>query len=461
MSAAKARRGGVHAVFAIAGTLAAANVAAATIDVRIEQAAGGTPVPGLAPVLHRIDGAPVAPPVPVAAGRWRFEGVAAGAVQVCAQSADDPWIGECHGDQHLPFTDDPGAITPLELEAIASLEIVLRLDRGGTLTGIVSDRHRDAALADARLELTLFDFPGSRSRTLAIRSGADGRYAVAGLPPGAYRLQMHGVAPHYTPMRYPGIDCIAIEDCLGNSGSYVGLNGTAVADNLGFELFPGAVLRGSVQQAGSGLPLSGVAVHAWQAGATGLQRVASATSTGDGTYELAHVPPGAATRLGSDNFSGFLDRGWPDAACASPDCTGGTSFVPAHGVAAGYGFALPRGRGIAGTLTVAATPSPAPGATIDVYRVAAGPPQLAWTGTVSPNAAYATRGFEAGTYYVRARLDTTAADCLDHAGVDCPAGGGPPDPQRATPIVLPAAATDATGIDFLFRPDAMFGDGYE
>lgn len=445
----------------IAVALALPAAAAASLEVQLVDGAGGQPVAGLVPEVLRVDGAPVPAPLPLGAGRWRFDGLSAGSVRACARSVADAWVDECQGGQQVPFTGVLDAIAPIELAAGDAVVLTLSLDVGGTLTGIATDRHRARPLADAAVELTLFNFAGNLSSARVLRTDAQGRYTVPGLRAGAYRLQLRGLVPRFTPMRYPGIDCIEDTDCAGSAGSYVGVNGAGVTDNLGFDLFPGTVVGGTVRDATTQAPLAGVEVIAWQVDDAGTPAVAArATSGADGRYELAHLQPGAAARLGTSNRSARLDRGWPDAPCPGLECTGGSDIATPHGVAPGtFDFALPAARGLQGIVQVVGAPAQGIDAQVTIYRVEGGLAVPAWSGPVAGNAPYATRGFAAGSYVARAEV--AGGDCRDWIDRPCPADGAAPDPAAATPIVLPAGPGTTPGIDFTLVLDAVFGDGFE
>lgn len=430
-----------------------------TFDVRLETFDGATPVPGLVPFLAHRDPAQPALREDLGNGHWRFTRVFPAPLHLCAQADDDAYVGTCQGDQVMPFTNDFRNLPetfPLEG---TTQSVVLRLRRGAELTGILVDAFRSTPIASTNIRLSLFDFPGTTTSTRLLRSDAQGRYRVPGLPPSAYRLQIAIPAPFYTPMRYPGLECLQPEDCLPDSGSYVSVNGGAVVDNLGFELTPGAILTGRVTDQATGAPLPGITVRAYQSQIfVGTVQVASATTDADGRYAVANIPLQFPARLGTANSAGYIDVGWPSVNCDTPQCVGGSPITVQSGVAAtAYDFALAAGRAISGTISM---PGVAPGALqgeIAIYRQGATPSQPIWTGNVEPGQSYLTRGFAAGTYFAVARV---GGSCLVHAQQAC-APGFAPDPATATPIVLPAATGTVPGVDFAFPPDPLFGSGFE
>ncbi len=431
----------------------------ATINVRVETFEGATPVPGLRPFIAFRDLTPAPQVVDLGNGAWRFEQVFPGPLHLCAQSDDDAYVGTCQGDQVMPFTSRLEGLPEMLPAEGTTQAVVLRLRIGATLTGILTDAYRAAPIASAPLQMALFDFPGTATRTLQTHTDAQGRYRIAGLPQGGYRLQVSVRTPYYTPMRYPGLECVRLEDCLPNSGSYVSVSGTAVVDNLGFELTPGAVLTGRVSDATTGAPLPGIEVRAYQPRAfLGASRVASATTGADGRYAVANIPLDFATQLGTANTAGYIDVGWPAAPCDAPECTGGTAIAVQSGVAsAAYDFTLASGRAIGGTLDMAGA---APGAlqgTVTIFRQDGTQLSALWSGPVATGQSFVTRGFPAGTYFALARLGNA---CQVHALQACTLVLTP-NPTTATPIVLPAALGIFPGVDFNFPSDALFGNSFE
>jgi hypothetical protein len=436
----------------------------ATVDVLLRDAATGQPVASDLPPVFSNDGFyNGAQRSLVAPGHWRYTRVFPTDHLVCVQGFADDYIDECQDGQLLPLN---GSLATIQRHVFAEGEaasLELALDRGATLTGELRDRHRDQPIAHASVELALFNFAGVRQANIPLRTDASGRYRVAGLPPGAVRLTMRGVTPFYTPMRYPGIDCIAVEDCSGSAGSSVTMNGTGVTDNLGFDLFPGSVLRGRVASTAGAQALSGVRVRSWSlVPFLGWVEGPAATSAADGSYELANIQPLSQVRLGTDNSAGHIDRGWPDAGCAQPDCWTGTDIAPRHGIAAtDYDFSLAPGRAMSGLVRIGTADPAQLVANVAVYRLEAAQPVLAWRGRITAGSPWGSRGFVAGTYFATATIDDVPTQCQVYAGQPCAAQGSTPDPATATAITLPDAITTVPGIDFDFTIDRMFRDGFE
>jgi hypothetical protein len=436
----------------------------ATLEVEVRDAATTLAIGGPAPDIDFLDDFTAAPPVAIGTGRWRFTGLFPGATRVCVRSASDAYVDECHGGQQLPLNGSVDAVTPLILAEGANSTLTIALDPGATLTGVLRDRHRgDQPIANAQAQLQLFTLPGVLLATIPVRADASGRYTVAGLAEGAVRLTLSVLEPYYTPMRYPGLDCIQPEDCAGSAGSYVAMNGTGVTDNLGFDLFPGGVLRGRVTAAPGSTGIAGVEVQQYDSvGFLGWLPAQRTTTAADGSWELANIEPGLPIRLGTRNRDGWLDLGWPAAECNQAECANGADIGVAHGIAqAAYDFSLAAGRAIEGTVAVgSADPSGVDG-TLHVYRLQAGQPVLAWREPVVAGSTYRTRGFPAGTHFAVATVDDLVPQCQVYLAQACQASNPVPDVATATPIVLPAATATVPGVDFSFVIDRVSADGFE
>jgi hypothetical protein len=436
----------------------------ATLEVEVRDAATTLAIGGPAPEIDFLDDFTAAPPVAIGTGRWRFTGLFPGATRVCVRSASDAYVDECHGGQQLPLNGSVDAVTPLTLAEGANTAQAIALDPGATLTGVLRDRHRgDQPIANAQAQLQLFTLPGALLATIPVRTDAGGRYTVAGLAEGAVRLTLSVLEPYYTPMRYPGLDCIQPEDCAGSAGSYVAMNGTGVTDNLGFDLFPGGVLRGRVAAAAGNAPIAGAQVQVYEpAGFLGWLPADRVTTAADGTWEVTHLRPGTPIRLGTRNRDGWIDRGWPASDCSQAECTNGSDIGVAHGIAAAaYDFALAAGRAIEGTIAPGTADPAGVAATLRVYALQAGQPVLAWLESVPAGTTYRTRGFPEGTHFAVATVDDLAPQCQVYLAQVCQASNPVPDVATATPIVLPSTISTVPGVDFSFVIDRMSADGFE
>lgn len=435
----------------------------ASLRVTLREAIGGALVSSLSPrgVDERIDGGPLASAQ--ADGSWLFDSVLPGMVKVCAISDTDEYRNECQGGQQLPLNSSLDGVQPLLLAEGQAGSAEILLDRGGAVTGVIVDRYRNQPLGNTVVSVEVSSFSGSVSFTTSDTTDPDGVYRVGGLPNGALRLIAKVDTPHFTPMRYPGIDCLDPSLCAGGTGSYIVINNAATVDNVGFDLFPGAVVRGRVLDAADNSPLAGVSVLAFRPlpvfGA--FIEYARAVTGADGRYELTSIIPEAVTRLGTENPLGYANRAWPEVPCLS-NCSSGSDLGFAHGIVAGEtSFLLPAARAIAGQAHYGNTDPGTVNAQLTVYAAAGNVLQRLWEGPVPASGAFVTPGLPAGTYYASLAILAPEAQCQVYAGFGCPPAGQPIDVSGATPIVLPATSGIYAGTDFSFAIDYVFRNGME
>jgi hypothetical protein len=435
----------------------------ASLRVTLREAVGGAVVSDLRPnaLDERSSGAPSA--LLQADGSWLFDSLLPGTVKVCAISDIDEFRNECQGGQQLPLNSSLDGVQPLVLaESQAGIAEIL-LDRGGAVTGVIVDRYRNLPLGNTVVSVEVSSFSGSVSLATGDTTDPDGVYRIGGLPDGALRLIAKVGTPHYTPMRYPGIDCLDPSLCAGGTGSYIVINNAATVDNVGFDLFPGAVVRGRVLDAADNSPLAGVDVIAFKPQMIfgGHTEYARAVTGADGRYELTSIIPESPTRLGTENPLGYANRAWPEVPCLS-NCSNGNDLEFAHGIGAGEtSFLLPAARAIAGQMHYGNTDPGAVNAQLTVYVAAGDVLQRLWEGPVPASGAFVTPGLPAGTYYASVAFYVPEAQCQVYAGFGCPPAGQAIDVSAATPIVLPATPGIYAGTDFSFAIDYVFRNGME
>lgn len=396
-------------------------------------------------------------------GTQLFGSVFPGAASVCVIDNYDNFVNECQNDQKLSLSNSVDALIPLQLGEAALTEVVIGLDAGARLTGVLRNSHSDLPIANTMMRISMLLFAGTPAYDVDTRTDATGNYSVRGIPPGAFRLEASSMPGdlYYSRTRYPGIECFNGQ-CSGAAGSYFTVLDTAVVADAGFDLFPGSVVRGRVLDAATSLGIAGVDVAAYAPGVfTGPIEIQRATTGADGRYELAHVPPQSTLRLGTANTLGYANRSYPDTPCTAP-CANGqdVEFEPGISTSA-LNFTLGAARAIAGRIDLGAANGSTLGTSVVLYRLNGGVVQSLWSQSLVGDASFVSPGLDAGTYYAAAFVTAGLTQCQVFQGQPCPATGGPIVVGQATPIVLPATPGIYPGIQFSFTIDAIFANGLE
>lgn len=433
-----------------------------TINVRVADAQSAAVLVNSQPRVYSGGGSQTSSlPAPQPDGSWQFTQIAPYALNVCAIDHQDSYINECQNGQQLALSSNVSGVTAIIPGEGETLNLQLDLDRGATVTGEIRDRFRNLPLANRQFTMEVFTIGGALAFTTPLSTDGSAIYQLQGLPPGSLRLTASVVNPFYTKMRYPGIDCIELSDCSVTAGSYLTVIGTAVVDNVGFDLFPGSVVRGRVTDAGSGNGLVGIEVVQYEQFVFGYAEFGRVATVADGQYELAHIRPQTVVRMGTQNTLGYANRAWPDVACIG-SCWIGTNLTFAAGEVSGQtNFSLPAARAVAGSVSVNQAAPTTANWHVEIYRLNGAAADLVWSRWYNAGSTFVSPGLDAGTYFARSTLSGTSPQCQVFLGQACP----PTSPQivvgQATPIVLPATTGVFPGVDFAFTIDPIFDNGFE
>jgi hypothetical protein len=198
------------------------------------------------------------------AGRFRIAGLPPGAVRLHAIATGFP---------------------PQDLDAQAVSDVKLVLALGGGIDGLVFDHHTGQPIAGVAITAT-----GPSGAREDAESGADGRFTIAPIVPGAWKLQV--ALAGYLPVAR-AID-VPVADHAG----------VITARDERVELERGATLGGVVRdQYGSRLP--GAIVTVRRRGAGPDDATATATTDSDGAFRIADVPTGdVEVTFEGDNLRG-------------------------------------------------------------------------------------------------------------------------------------------------------------
>lgn len=97
-----------------------------------------------------------------ASGVASLSELSGGSYLACVISAEDAYLNECNGNQHLPLGNSTQGTAPFALNGGQNLALTLDLDAtGATVSGTLTDRYLTTAIAQA-MRFTLFDVSGAQ-----------------------------------------------------------------------------------------------------------------------------------------------------------------------------------------------------------------------------------------------------------------------------------------------------------
>lgn len=302
-----------------------------------------------------------------------------------------------------------------------------RLDLGGSLNGIVTDRVTGAPLA--QVDIDLFDANGNLLPWADAQTDAAGIYRVGSLPDGQYYVLADAAAEQGYVDTYYG----DTSDLAGATAVAVS-TGTTAAD-LSITMARGGTIGGTVTAAATAAPLANVQMTLW----VGTQRVASAHTAADGTYLIGAVPAGDyVVRCAGVDDLGLAFQYHSGATLASQ-----ATPIPvvADSTVGGIDFALQPGgymRGIVATKMG----EPLAGATLDLYTPE-GHSLPSLDAVTAADGTFLLGPIPAGTFVLRANPSQLHPQYTKryYGGTD----------QLAAATALVVTSTDTlTGLDFLY-----------
>jgi 5-hydroxyisourate hydrolase-like protein (transthyretin family) len=264
------------------------------------------------------------------------------------------------------------------------------LVRGGRVSGTVTDGATGQPLAGVRVQI----YSSGGLYVTSETTDGSGSYTTVGLSPATYYASTSN-AQGYLDELYDNISCPG-GSCFVTSGTAVAVTAAATTPNISFALLRGGQISGTVTDAGTSLPLSGVSVHIY--GSSG-SHVARASTDSSGSYSSPGLPAGVYYAETASEL-GYFDELFDDVPCPGSSCTvtSGTPIVVTAGTTAtGIDFALVAGGRISGTVTDSATGLPLAGVWIDVYDAYGN--WVTYGSTDSSGAFTTSDGLPSGTYY--------------------------------------------------------------
>lgn len=392
-----------------------------------------------------------------AAGQVAWNAIAGGMHKICVIDPNDAFLNECFDNHHLPAGNNLASVPETMLGSGQSLTLVIDLDPGARIRGVLTDRYLNAPI-QGEIIMNLYDSSGVLVDTSKVNPAADGSYTLAGLPAAGYFVDAAGTGPNFYSRRlYQDIDCAV--GCTITSGSQLNAIGTQEIAGIDFSLHPGTIATGLVTDSVSGTPIAGASVSAYWVPIPGfvIERARTQTRV-DGTYTLAHIGAAGQYYLGTREVTDHINEAWPNVPCYRVECERGVAQVfAADEIRGGFDFALDRGAAVSGDVIGLNTGEDLQ-ATINIRNADSSLFTLTAAGYQSPG--YLSVALPAGTYYAWAEYASgTSLLCQVYSQQAC-SSSDPINVATATPITVASSGT-VTGVDFSFADDIFFGNGFE
>jgi hypothetical protein len=346
---------------------------------------------------------------------------------------------------NIQFTNWPWGLTgtPVIVAADLTSRVDFQLERAGRIEGTVTDADTDAPIPGQNV--CIWHGWAFTCGT----SGTDGRYAITGLPPGAYPVYANGGSAGYGLLYYDGASGQPSYGNLVPPGAVkVTVTAGTATGSIDFALHAGARILGAVTEEGTATPLPNVTLNVVSEFG---QQVMSTKTDANGHYALGGL--GAGTYyLRTDNADGYANECYGGEACpvvqaadfsetlGSLDFIGGTPIVlAAQGTASNVDFALAKGGRISGRVTnERGSGIGNPGITVfdAAHRKVAG-------ATTDNDGNYVSaQGLPAGDYYVLAGSGMYVPEVYDDLTcLGC-------SPSDGTPVTVTTGAT-TPNVDFV------------
>lgn len=353
--------------------------------------------------------------------------------------------GTCHPETAVtsgtPVQVTPGTVT-------GGLEFAL--DRGAVISGTVTVATIGGGPPQVQVAAHVRMGSGLRRMALGAVDGS-GTYTLGGLPAGSYFLatssdqlvdEVHDDSP-----------CLASctsQELAASTPVTVGA-GQAVS-NVDFQLTGGGSLSGTITEAGTGTPQSGVVLVYRKVGSSVVRK--STTSVGaDGAFVVRGLAAGTYVVLVRANahalelFGGVQLPEIDDAVVAT-----GTPVTVANGATTpGVDVVVDRAAAITGTVRQSPSNAVVARVRVELFRAGAIGPELITAVATDDAGAYTFGGLPAGTYFVATRADRLANHAYN--GVVCPADSCSAAFVVANGTGLQVGPTvSLAGIDFLLSP---------
>jgi hypothetical protein len=323
--------------------------------------------------------------------------------------------------------------------------ISFALDLGGDIRGNVTDVDTGNPLEG--VEVHIHDLA---NRHISIGfTDANGRYdTFDGLPAGPYvviALNHDGFVDEL----YDDIPCVHTL-CSFAFATVINSVPGVVVDNINFALKTGGRFVGTVTDAATQQPISGVQIAIFDSGGT---RLSTGSSDATGNYRSFDGLPTGSYFIRTLNFKHYIDELHDDIVCTAGVCneTSGTPVLLTVSSESTVNFALDVGALISGRLSEKNSGDPVLGSLIDLYDDSGN--HLNYE-VPDDNGNYSTLvGLPSGNYFLKTINQQGFVDQL-YKGISCVASRC--NPLTGTPVFV-QPGTDAQNIDFPLEKGAAIG----
>jgi hypothetical protein len=395
---------------------------------------GGAPLSNVWVDAYTASGTWVAGAATATNGAYEMVGLPAGQYFLRTFVAGLNYANEWYDDAPVVGFDIPAAATGLTMAAgLSAQNINFFLSSGGVIAGAVTN---DAGVPVRSIRMDVQTTNGTWVASTWTDSA--GRYAVAGLPAGAFLVRTLCGATNGVDEWFDNVLAVGSEAPAGVQALTVASGVTN--QGINFALATGGILTGTVTASGGG-PLTGVSVQVYN---PATNWVKSATTGAAGTYRVVGLPaPARYLARTADGGWNVANEWFNNQSALGSQPPAGVSWiaVTAGVTRAGVDFALEPGATVSGRVTAVSGGAGLSGVAVDVYR---GDGTRLAEAISDVNGYYAVGGLPAGSWYLR--TDVGDANYADEWLVDVPVAGlGVPATARSIAL---AAGVATGGVHF-------------
>jgi hypothetical protein len=332
--------------------------------------------------------------------------------------------------------------TPITVTTGTTTGVDFALGKGGAISGIVTDAATGLPLPN----VSVYVLDSAGKQITSGYSSSSGTYmSRSGLVTGTYYLRTYN-SSGYLDELYNNLPCPGGQ-CTVTSGTPVSVVIRETTGGISFALAKGGRISGTITDAATSQPLSGVYVYVYNA--SGVQ-ITYGSTDGSGVYASRSGLPTGTYYARTYNSLGYADELYDNIPCPGGMCTltsGTPVAVTAGATRTGVDFALPLGGRISGTVRDSGASAPLAGVTVYIYNSAG--THVAYGSSDSSGTYLSYSVLAPGTYYARTLGALGYVDEL-YDDIACP--GGACVVTVGTGIIV-TGGTTTTGIDFALAPN--------